>query len=117
MHSYPTYIYKRNFLMTSQGTHPLSSTLTLLLLYDPLWLYTVSGTFRHPRHMSFVADLHLTVTRPECVTTPYRTFPLLIVLITFLFLFCLFSHWYTCANFTIILTSLFQLVFLLYRLI
>ena len=40
--------------------------------------------------MSFVVDLLLTVTRLECVTTPYFTFPLPIVQITFLFLFCLY---------------------------
>jgi len=37
--------------------------------------------------MSFVADLLLIVTRLECVTTPYLTFPLPIILVTFCFVF------------------------------
>jgi len=45
--------------------------------------------------MSLVTDFHLTVTRPECVTTPHLTFPLLIILITFFFLF-IFSLVYLC---------------------
>jgi len=82
-----------------------------------LWPSSVVYSFRYfqTSHMSFVANLHLTVTRPECVKTPYLTFLLLIVLITFLFLFCLFSHWFTWTNFTRILTFLFPMVFLLYR--
>jgi len=92
---------------------PFEYTYTRFVSWPSSVVYSIR--YFQTSHMSFVADLHLTVTRPDCVTTPFFTFLLPIVLITFFFFS--FFHWYTCANFTRISTSLFPMVFLLYRLI